>query len=117
MPIAVRVTKSTQRHLSVGLGNTLELVLLLDGVRVGGALRPTRLTNTVTKICTSTANVGSVDELIGKALRDGLDVAEGSLARSLSQEGNGLQQGPMRPGKGGPALQRKRKHAGSTKQQ
>ena len=48
--------------LPVGLGDTLELVLLLDRVRVGGAL------------C-------GVDELVRQALRDRLDVAECRLAR------------------------------------
>ena len=43
--------------LSVGLGDALELILLLDGVRVGRA-------------------VGGVDQLVSKALGDGLDVAE-----------------------------------------
>ena len=50
--------------LSVGLGHTLDLVLLLDGVAVGGAL-------------------GGVDDLISQTLRHRLDVAERSLA-SLS---------------------------------
>lgn len=58
-------------RLSVGLGNTLELVLLLDGVRVGGTL-------------------GGVDQLLSKALGDGLDVAEGGLTGTNGQEGNGL---------------------------
>jgi hypothetical protein len=43
--------------LSVGLCHTLELVLLLDGVRVGRSL-------------------GGVDELVGETLGDGLDVVE-----------------------------------------
>ena len=47
--------------LSVGLGDTLELVLLLDGVRVGRAL-------------------GGVDQLVGEALGDGLGVVEGGLS-------------------------------------
>ena len=48
--------------LSVGLGDTLDLVLLLDGIAVGGVL-------------------GGVDELVSKALSDGLDVAESRLSR------------------------------------
>ena len=47
--------------LPVGLGDTLELVLLFDGVRVRRAL-------------------GGVDELVGEALGDRLDVAERRLA-------------------------------------
>ena len=58
-------------RLSVGLGYTLELVLLLDGVRVGGAL-------------------GGVDQLLGEALGNGLDVAEGGLTGTDGQEGDGL---------------------------
>merc|ERR1711968_115562 len=48
-------------NLPVGLSHALDLVLLLDGVRVGRAL-------------------GSVDELLSEALSDGLDVAEGCFA-------------------------------------
>ena len=47
-------------YLSVGLGHTLQLVLLLDGVAVGAAL-------------------GGVDQLIAEALGNGLDVPEGGL--------------------------------------
>lgn len=50
-------------NLPVSLGHTLDLVLLLDGVRVG-------------------RSAGGVDDLIGEALGDGLDVAERRLARS-----------------------------------
>ena len=46
------------RHLSVGLSNTLKFVFLFDGVRVGRAL-------------------GCVDQFVGKAFSDRLDVAEG----------------------------------------
>jgi hypothetical protein len=44
-------------QLSVGLGDSLKLILLLDGVRVGRSL-------------------SGVDELIGKTLGDGLGVVE-----------------------------------------
>lgn len=57
--------------LTVGLGNTLELILLLDGVGVGGAL-------------------GGVDQLLSKALGNRLDVAERSLASTGGEEGDGL---------------------------
>ena len=50
---------------------SLELVLLLDGVRVGGSL-------------------GGVDELVGEALGDGLDVPEGGLSGSDGEERDGL---------------------------
>jgi hypothetical protein len=53
--------KINTHDLTVGLGDTLELVLLLDGIRVGRTL-------------------GGVDELISQALSNGLDVPEGSLA-------------------------------------
>lgn len=58
-------------NLSVGLGHALQLVLLLDGVAVGAAL-------------------GGVDELVGQALGDGLDVAEGGLAGAGAQQPDGL---------------------------
>lgn len=45
-------------HLSVGLGNTLKFIFLFDGVRVGRAL-------------------SCVDQLVGKAFSDRLDVTEG----------------------------------------
>ena len=46
--------------LPIALRDTLQLILLLDGIGVGGAL-------------------GSVDELISEALSNGLDVAESRL--------------------------------------
>ena len=58
------------RRLTVGLGNALQFVLLADGVAVGGAL-------------------GSIDQLVGQALGNRLDVAEGSLAGALRQQGDG----------------------------
>jgi len=58
-------------HLSVGLGDTLQLVLLLDGVRVAGSL-------------------GGVDQLLSEALGDGLDVPEGGLTGTDGDESDGL---------------------------
>ena len=58
-------------NLSVSLGDTLDLILLLDGVGVGGAL-------------------GGVDELVGEALGHGLEVAEGRLAGTLAHQVDGL---------------------------
>lgn len=57
--------------LSVALGHTLQLVLLLDSVRVAGTL-------------------GGVDQLLSKALSNRLDVAEGGLAGTSGEEGDGL---------------------------
>ena len=57
--------------LPVGLGDTLELVLLLDGVRVAAAL-------------------GGVDQLLSQALGDRLDVAEGGLTGAGGEQGDGL---------------------------
>merc|ERR1719369_946500 len=57
--------------LTIGLGNSLQLILLLDGVAVAGAL-------------------GRVDELVGQALGDGLDVAEGGLSGSGTQQPDSL---------------------------
>ena len=66
------MTHLLKGDLTVGLGNTFELVLLLDGVAVGAAL-------------------GGVDELVGQALGDGLDVAEGGLAGAGAQKPDGLE--------------------------
>ena len=57
--------------LSVRLGDTFEFVLLLDSVAVGAAL-------------------GGVDQLIGQALGDGLDVAERGLTSTGAQQPDGL---------------------------
>lgn len=62
---------NTTNQLSVRLGNTLELVLLLDGVRVGRSL-------------------GGVGKLVGQTFRDGLDVVEGGFTGTNGQEGDGL---------------------------
>ena len=57
-------------NLSVGLGDTLDLLFLLEGEAVGGLL-------------------GGVDDLVGEALGDGLDVPEGGLARALAEHADG----------------------------
>jgi len=54
-------------YLTVGLGNTLSLILLLDGIGVAGAL-------------------SSVHELISKTLSDGLNVTESSVTNTLGKE-------------------------------
>lgn len=59
------------RCLTVSLGNTLNLILLLDGVAVGGA-------------------TGSVDDLISQALSNGLNVAERSLTSTSGHQVDGL---------------------------
>ena len=69
--------RSQKLLLTVGLGDALNLVLLLDGVRVGRAL-------------------GRVDQLVGQALGDRLDVAEGRLARARRQQVDGLVDAPER---------------------
>ena len=56
---------------SVGLGHTLNFVLLLDSVRVAGAL-------------------GCVHNLVSQAFGDGLDVSEGSLASARGQQEQGV---------------------------
>ena len=58
----LRLSEYWLNFLSVGLGDTLDLVLLLDRIAVGRVL-------------------GGVDELVSKALSDGLDVAESRLSR------------------------------------
>jgi len=60
-----------KKHLSVGLGNTLELVLLLDGVAVA-------------------ASLSSVDQLLSQALGNTLDVPEGGLTGTDGEERDGL---------------------------
>ena len=57
--------------LTVGLGDTLELVLLLDGVAVG-------------------ATLGSVDQLVGQALGDRLDVTERGFTGAGAKEPDSL---------------------------
>jgi len=66
-----RINSVKHLRLSVALGHTLQLVLLLDGVAVAAAL-------------------GRVDQLLGQALGNALDVAEGGLARTDGEEGDGL---------------------------
>lgn len=57
---------------AVGLGHTLQLVLLLNGIGVRGAL-------------------GSIDELICQALSNGLNVPEGSLTSACAEQPDGLE--------------------------
>ena len=64
-------TTHMRTPLSVGLGDTLQLVLLLDGVRVA-------------------ASLGSVDELFSQTLGNALDVSEGGLAGTDGEERDGL---------------------------
>ena len=59
--------------LSVGLGHTLEFILLLDGVAVAGTL-------------------GGVDQLISQALGDGLDVPEGGLTGASAEQPDSLEE-------------------------
>merc|ERR1719295_1011517 len=63
--------------LSVGLGHTLQFILLLDGVTVGRAL------------C-------SIDKFIGKTLRNRLNVSEGSFPSSSAQQPDRLVNPPKR---------------------
>lgn len=64
-------TRKIRTPLSVGLGDTLQLVLLLDCVRVA-------------------ASLGSVDQLLSKALGNALDVAERGFAGTDGKESDGL---------------------------
>ena len=57
--------------LTVRLGDTLQLVLFLNGIRVARAL-------------------GGVDELVSQALGDRLDVTESGFAGTSAQQPNGL---------------------------
>ena len=62
---------ATQSSLTVGLGNSFELVLLLDGVGVG-------------------ASLGGVHDLVSEALGDGLDVSESSFSSTGADEPDSL---------------------------
>ena len=64
-------TNPAVTNLSVGLGDSLNLVLLLDGERVGGFL-------------------GAVHDLISQALSTRLDVSEGTVSSTLSDQRKGL---------------------------
>ena len=67
-----RTPRPAPNHrLSVALRDTLQLILLLDGVRVAAAL-------------------GGVDQLLSQALGDRLDVAEGGLTGAGGEQGDGL---------------------------
>ena len=72
--ILTRITRA--RDLSVGLGNTLQLILLLDSITVGAAL-------------------GRVDQLVTEALSDGLDVPEGGFSGASAEEPDGLVDPPQ----------------------
>jgi len=68
---ARETTKALRNSLSVRLGHTLELILFLDGVRVGRAL-------------------GSVDELISETFSHRLDVTESTLASTNGDQADTL---------------------------
>ena len=57
--------------LAVHLSNTLDLVLLLDGIAIGGSS-------------------SGVDDLVSKALSDGLDITEGRLTSTSGHQVDGL---------------------------
>jgi hypothetical protein len=64
---SIFVRKNKQIFLSVGLGDTLKLILLFNGVAVG-------------------ATFGGVDQLVGQTLGNGLDIPEGGFASSGAQQ-------------------------------
>mmetsp|Transcript_36979 Transcript_36979/g.55879 ORF Transcript_36979/g.55879 Transcript_36979/m.55879 type:complete len:255 (-) Transcript_36979:22-786(-) len=70
-PLKSRATFVESLHLTIGLCHSLNLILLLDGIAVGGLL-------------------GSVHDLIGQALSDGLDVAERRVTGASAQQVDGL---------------------------
>ena len=71
LPNPPRNMFSSLFFLPIALSDTLQLVLFLDRVAVAAPL-------------------GGVDELLGQALGDALDVAEGGLAGADGEQGNGL---------------------------
>ena len=72
--ILTRITSA--RDLSVGFGNTLQFILLLDSVAVGAAL-------------------GRVDQLVTETLGDRLDVPEGGFSGASAEEPDGLVDPPQ----------------------
>ena len=64
-------TFSQYPGLPIALGHTLQLVLLLDGVRVA-------------------ASLGGVDQLLSKALSNALDVSESGFTGTNGEKRNGL---------------------------
>ncbi len=64
-------TNPAVTNLSVGLGDSLNLILLLDGERVGGFL-------------------GAVHDFVGQALSTRLDVSEGAVSSTLSDQRESL---------------------------
>mmetsp|Transcript_83631 Transcript_83631/g.174930 ORF Transcript_83631/g.174930 Transcript_83631/m.174930 type:complete len:252 (-) Transcript_83631:70-825(-) len=70
-PLKSRATFVESLHLTIGLCHSLNLILLLDGIAVGGLL-------------------GSIHDLVGKALGNGLDVTEGAVSRTSAEEVDGL---------------------------
>jgi hypothetical protein len=71
--IVLLADKAHQEHLPlpVGLGHTLQLVLLLDGIRVA-------------------ATFGSIDQLLSKAFGNRLDISERCFTGTDCDESNGL---------------------------
>ena len=65
------VESRREADLSVGDGNSLQFVSLLEGIRVWRFF-------------------GSVDQLVSQALSNGLDVTEGRLTSTSTQEPDGL---------------------------
>ena len=65
------VESRREADLSVGDGNSLQFVSLLEGIRVWRFF-------------------GSVDQLVSQALSNGLDVTEGRLAGASTQKPDGL---------------------------
>jgi len=70
-PLAPHASPANVMRLSVRLGNTLQLVLLLDRIRVRRTL-------------------GSVDHLLSKALSNRLDVSESSFSCADGDQGDSL---------------------------
>ena len=70
-PVTLNFKKKAMMNLTVGLGDTFDFVLLLDGVAVGGA-------------------AGRVDYLVRETLGDGLHVSEGGLPGAHGHEVDGV---------------------------
>lgn len=100
-PLGEQVYCGRSQRSAVGLGHALQLVLLLDGVGVGRALKGETLGSTLTPFpldlpppapppCSVLAHLSCVDEFIRQALGNGLDVPEGGLPGASAQQPDGL---------------------------
>lgn len=78
------------KHLSVALGDTLEFVLLLDGVRVGATLGSVDELFTIWGVSFCCRNKNLLMVYSRQNFGNRLDVAESSLTSTNGEKGDGL---------------------------